>query len=123
MTGEEALDYSLRLLGYTDAEGLPEAGGGIKGRAIAAVNAVYSDLFYLLHDKGFTGLRELKDEIALPERVLRDVLPYGVAAFLAQGEKDGDSQRYFMEIYNNKRHGVAGSAQIEDVLPEIWYGE
>lgn len=123
MTGTEVLDKALRLLGYTDSLGLPEMNGRIKSRAVAVVNAVYSDLFYLLHDHGFPGVRALKEEICLPERVLNDVMPYGVAAFLAQGESDGDQQQYFMAIYNSKRLGIAGSAQVEDVLPTVWDGE
>lgn len=123
MTGTEVLDKALRLLGYTDSLGAPENSGRIKSRAVAAVNAVYSDLFYLLHDCGFTALRELKDEICLPERVVQDVMPYGVAAFLAQGESDGDQQQYFMLFYNNKRLGVAGKSCVRDVLPVVWDGE
>lgn len=123
MTGAEVLDRALRLLGYTDSLGNTEMNGRIKSRALAAVNAVYSDLFYLLRGCGFTALRELKDELLLPERVLHDVMPYGVAAFLAQGESDGDQQQYFMLFYNNKRLGVAGADHVRDVLPAVWDGE
>lgn len=123
MTGTQMLDKALRLLGYTDSLGQPEMSGRIKSRAVAVINAVYSDLFYLLHTAGFPGIRALKDVICLPERLLQDVMPYGVAAFLAQGESDGDQQQYFMMIYNNKRLGVAGTAAVRDVLPTVWDGE
>lgn len=123
MTGTEVLERAMRLLGYTDSLGLPEMSGRIKSRAVAVINAVYSDLYYLLRDTGFNGIRALKEEILLPKRVLQDVMPYGVAAFLAQGESDGDQQQYFMLIYNNKRLGVAGRAQVRDVLPAVWDGE
>lgn len=123
MTGTQILDKAIRLLGYTDGMGIAEMNGRLKSRAVPVINAVYSDLFYLLHDYGFSGVRELKDEICLPNRVLNDVMPYGVAAFLAQGESDGDQQQYFMMIYNNKRLGVADRAEVRDVLPDVWSGE
>ncbi|MBQ7288766.1 MAG: hypothetical protein IJW78_03445 [Clostridia bacterium] len=120
MTGAQILDKALRLLGYTDSLGLAEMTGRIQSRAAAAVNAVYSDLYYLLQDTGFQGIRMLTDEICLPERILNDVMPYGVAAFIAQGESDGDQQQYFMSIYNSKRLGIAGTSVTEDVIPTVW---
>ena len=120
MTGKQILSESMRLLGYTDSIGNPEMSGRINTRAIAAINSVYSDLFYMLHDTGFSALNELGEEIQLPERVLNDVMPYGVAAFIAQSESDGDQQQYFMKIYNIKRMGIAGKSSVKDVIPTVF---
>ena len=119
MTAREILDRAMRLLGYTDGLGNPEMSGRINSRAISAINSVYSDLFYLNKEKGFQAIKDLKDEIFLPERVLNDVMPYGVAGFIAQGESDGDQQQLFMAIYNKKRLGAVRPSNIKDVLPSV----
>ena len=120
MTGREILDKAIALLGYTDSLGIAEMSGRIKSRAIPVINFIYSDLFYLLKKEGFVGIKALGDEIHLPERVLNDVFPYGVAALIAQGESDGDQQQTYIQIYNDKRLGIARTGEIQDVLPVVW---
>lgn len=120
MIGREVLNKAVRLLGYTNSLGEPEISGRISSRAIAVLNFIYSDLFYLLKKEGFVGIKELGDEIDLPERILNDVMPYGVAALIAQSESDGDQQYIFVQLYNSKRLGVAGTGEIQDILPVAW---
>lgn len=119
MTGREILDKAVRLLGYTDSLGNMEMSGRIKSRAITVINFIYSDLFYLLKKEGFVGIKELGDEIYLPERLLNDIMPYGVAALIAQSEGDGDQQYVFIKLYNAKRAGAAGNSNIVDILPIV----
>ena len=119
MTARGILDRAIRLLGYTDSLGNTEMSGRINSRAISAINFVYSDLFYLNKKEGFQGITDLKDEIILPEKLLNDVMPYGVAGFIAQGESDGDQQQLFMAIYNKKRLGAVRPSEIKDVLPSV----
>ena len=51
------------------------------------------------------------------ERACIDILPYGAAMFLAQSEGDGDSQRLYAALYNQKRAGAAGRPlRVRDTL-------
>lgn len=117
MTGTEIFKKALILLGYTDSLGEVSAGNRLLVRALTVVNTVYADLFYITRGEGFAPLRSLSERILLPERALYDVMPYGVAAQLAQSESDGDSQQLFVLLYNQKRTALTGGGRIADSIP------
>ena len=117
MTGNEMIKRALTLLGYTDSMGNVSGEQRFKSRALEILNTIYADLFYINNSSGFTPLKSVSDNIILPERVLYDVMPYGVAANLAQSESDGDNQQYFMMLYNAKRVSVGSGAVVQDVIP------
>ena len=117
MTGAEIFKKALILLGYTDSLGEVSAEHRLKARALTVVNTVYADLFYITRGEGFSPLCTLSERIYLPERALYDVMPYGVAAFLAQSESDGDSQQLFVLLYNQKRTALTGGGIIADGIP------
>lgn len=119
MTGNEMLKRALTLLGYCDAEGNVAGEQRMKLRALSVINTVYSDLFYALYDKGFEPLISLTQTIELPERILADVMPYGVASFLALGESDGDNQQLYTVLYNRKRGAINRQTLVQDVLPTV----
>lgn len=96
MTGNEIYEQALMRLGYTDAPQL-------RARALPAINHIYADLRYCLSQESFSPLKALGDEILLPERAVYDIMPSGVAAFIAQGEADGELQQLWISIYNRKR--------------------
>lgn len=113
MTGIEIVNISLDLLNYPSFE---KSGIDIS-RAKNVVNAVYSDLFYMNNENGFKRLNGLEEEIPIDERVLNDIMPYGVAAFLAESMNDGDNQQLFMHKYNQKRLSLSQKSTIRDTLP------
>lgn len=116
MTGKEMKDTALKFLGYTESDGTVSGGAKLETRALTALNIVYSDLYFCIYNEGYEPLKTLNDEIKLPERVIFNVMPYGVAMYLAQSENDGDSQVLFSALYNQKR---AQLTKIEDIKTEI----
>lgn len=117
MTGLEMVEKAAVLLGYTAANGNLQLSARIKIKSLAVVNQVYSDLWRVCNDAEFVPLRSIHEEIKLPERALNDVMPYGVAAFIAQSEDDGEQQQIWIRLYNQKRLGLSRKEFIEDVLP------
>lgn len=119
MTAREIINRAAALLGYTDGSGTLTPGAQLTQRAIIALNAAYSDLWYISHNDGFTPVLLPDDEIKLDERALNDVLPYGTAAFLARSENDGDQQQYFVSIYSQKRAALTRTEAVADVIPTV----
>lgn len=118
MTGNEIVARALFLLGYNDMNG-NTSDARFQAAAKNALHFVYSDLFYINQSEGFSELGGLNEEILLPERALVEVMPYGVAAFIAQAMGDGENQQYFSSLYNLKRKTLAEAEHIEDVIPSV----
>ncbi len=116
MTAKDISDKALVLLGFNDMNG-NTADPRFQVTALNAVNSVYADLFYCLYTDNFKELGTLSEEIDLPERVLNDVMPYGVASFIAKNVGDGENQQFFAQMYNTKRRSVSSGSVIEDVIP------
>ncbi len=113
MTANQIVNIAADLLGYSRNDIYkPEI-----NRVINAVNAIYSDLFYIKHESGFKRINGLQDEIELEERILNDIMPYGVAMLLAESQGDGDNQQLFAYKYNKKRSSISQKATIIDTLP------
>lgn len=117
MTGNEMMKKALTLLGYTDSTGEISGEQRFRSRALTVLNAIYADLFYIKNRSNFFPLREMTDLIELSERELNDIMPYGVAALLAQSESDGDQQQTFISLYNSKRAALTQSGAVKDVIP------
>ena len=116
--GQAVLEQALRLLNYTDVYGQTDGVQHMElyKRGLAAVNQVYADLWYTGKKEPFIPLCSLKEPILLPQRQLRDVMPYGVAMLLALSEGDGDNQLLYAEIYNRKRTAASDCRKRLDVL-------
>ncbi len=117
-SGQDVLEQALRLLGYTDIYGQPDGQQHMElfKRGLAAVNQIYSDLWYTGKEKHFTPLTSLKEPVLLPQKQLEDVMPYGVAMLLALSEGDGDNQQLYAAIYNRKRTAATACRRRLDVL-------
>ncbi|MBO5745721.1 MAG: hypothetical protein J6S13_01340 [Clostridia bacterium] len=115
MTGKEIISKSLMLLGLQDS-----TGNTSDARFLAlsknALCFVLADIFSRL-GQDFEELKSLDVQIDLPRQVLYDCVPYGVAAFVAEGVGDGDKQQYFSAIYNLKRGSVVPNGDIGDIIP------
>lgn len=118
MTGEQIIAKAIFLLGYNDMFGNTND-ARFQVTAKNALNFIYSDLFYINQTKGFKEIEGFSDEIELPERALFDVMPYGVAAFIAQAMGDGENQQYFSQLYNLKRKALADPGTIADAIPSV----
>lgn len=118
-TGEEVKNRALVLLNYTDQNGRLDSAmyTDVIARSLAVVNQIYADLWYAFHSLGFCELPTLTDDIHLPERVINDCMPYGVAMLLAQTIGDADNQSMMADLYNQKRASLTHLRRRRDVLP------
>ena len=120
MKGQQVLKFATDMLGYTNANGNLQLSARIMGKALVNLNLIYSDLWRASYDEEFKPLTNIHDEIKLPERVINDIMPYGVAMMLAQSESDGDQQQLYSVIYNRKRASLIKKESIQDVLPRCY---
>lgn len=118
MTGRELFNKAMILLGYTDSDGSVQMSDRINSRALTCVNQVYADLFYASYSgRAFSPLTNLSGVVELPERILNEVAPYGVASFIAQSEGDGENNQIFIALFNKKRNLLTHFEKIKD---EFW---
>nr|DAO88777.1 MAG TPA: hypothetical protein [Caudoviricetes sp.] len=120
MTAKEMISKVIILLGYSDEQG-NTSDSRFQVISKNALNFVYSDLFYCLNSEGFKEIKALSEEIPLPERILYDVMPYGVAAFIAESLGDGEKQQYFAVIYNSKKASLTHYDDMETDVPYPYY--
>ena len=113
MNAKKLVDRALLLLGYSQSYET------VSVNAINAVNRVYADLFFINRTEGFKEITELTQSLELPERLLYDVAPYGVAAHIALSVGENDAQAYLAAIYNQKRKKLTDSGTVQDVLPTV----
>lgn len=118
-TGEQIKNRAMQLLNYTDQNGRLDSTmyADLTARGLAVVNQIYAEVWYALYDKGFEELGTLTDELDLPERVVNDVMPYGVAMMLAQSIGDADNQSLYADLYNQKRGLLTHARRRKDVIP------
>lgn len=113
MTAKDIISKAIITLGYNDEQG-NTSDSRFQIASKNALNIVYSDLFYCLNSEGFEEIKSLTDEIKLPERILNNVMPYGVAAFIAESIGDGEKQQFFIAIYNKKRMQTTRSDSVDE---------
>lgn len=117
MKAIEIYEKALKLLGYIFEDGSYDESLNLK--ALSIVNAVYADLYFIKNDSGFLPLVSLNDIPKLSERIINDVMPYGVAMHLALSVGDGLNNQIFTTIYNSKRCSVLTIDTKTDVIPSI----
>ncbi|HIZ20666.1 MAG TPA: hypothetical protein H9674_07385 [Firmicutes bacterium] len=122
-TGREVLYRALKLLGYTDGYGEVDGAHSAEllRRGTAAVEQILADL-QRLEAPGQTEdwPADLDAPLPLSVQAVNDIMPYGVAMLLAQGEGDGDAQSLYASLYNQKRAGACRPAgRRTDVLPRL----
>lgn len=118
MIAKNIIDKAMALLGYADMEGNTDS-ARFQLTSITAVNAIYSDLYYLNNKTDFKPITSANDSVNLEERVLNDVMPYGVASFIAQNMGDTVNQQFYSQMYNLKRKAVSAQGTITDTLPAV----
>ena len=79
-------------------------------------------ILYLQEQCQFVPAEGFSDNITfkstLEDRAI-EAMKYGVAAFLAQSEDDGDNQALWMSMYNKKRAGLTHVNKVLDVAPKV----
>lgn len=130
-TGRDVLNRALVLLNYTNRFGELDGqqNGELFKRGLPILNQVYSDLWNIEHNGDapskkrpdlpcWKELCNMAEPIRLSPRTIQDVMPYGVAMFLAQNENDSDNQTLMANLYNQKRMSVCnGPHRIVDRIP------
>lgn len=116
MTGGDMISKALLMLGLSDEQG-NTTNPRYQTASLSALNTVYADLYYKFNTEGFKEI-SLHENIDLPERVVFDVMPYGVAAHIATAIGDGENQQFYAEIYNQKRK-ICGGSSVSDTLPTV----
>lgn len=118
-TAIEIRDRAWRLLNYTDGDGRIDTAmyADAAARSLAVVNQIYADIRYCLCAQGVRELETLTEEIDLPEQIVNDVMPYGVAMLTAQTLGDADNQSLFADLYNRKRTRLTHATKRGDVMP------
>ena len=118
MTGAEVLNKSLQLLGYSDSNGNAHLTQVIRNRALMVVNLVYMELSRNCGIDNMS-LSSLNDEVKLPERVLIEVMPCGIAMYVANAESDFNAEAFWSREYNSKRATLSRLEEIKDTLPNV----
>lgn len=119
MTANDIITSALKLLGYTDTNGNEQLTRRIMNKAVEVFNVVYEDLWNIRNaDEPFEPIIALGDSVNLPPKAL-GVMPFGVAAFLAQSENDGDAQQLWMSMYNRKKTSLTYTTERKDVIPTV----
>lgn len=119
MTAKQIIKDALKLLGYTSAAGNEQLTARIMNKAISIINVVYADLWNKERTEDFKPIIKLDDEIKMSNKAI-NVMNYGVAAFIAQSETDGDNQQLWMSNYNNKLRTLSRIDTKQDALPRSW---
>lgn len=117
MNAKEIYNKAMIMLGYLGSEGI-SGETEMSRKGITAINLVISDIGKYFKESP-KQISSLSDDVNLPEQILVDVMPYGVAMFLAQSEGDGDNQQLFAVLYNRKRVGVPGISRVKFVGPYV----
>lgn len=140
MKAKQILTDSLKMLGYVDSNGNGRMDARITNSAVVFINKVYSDLWYIVNskrrkqrcwfreighteeqtDERFVPCESLDSEIDLPEEILYDVMPYGVAYYIAGAENDGDNEQKFSVLYKQKRGKLTFKKSYIDVMPRSY---
>lgn len=113
MTAGLIIEKAVQMLGFS---GIEDA--RIQKCALNALNRIYAELFFLQKNEGFCEITDVTQEIELDERILKDVMPYGVASLIAVSLGDSENHNFFGQIYNLKRKKHS-SDNVEDVLPTV----
>lgn len=116
MTGRDIVKRALIRLGYTTDNGNESLTKRIMSRATETVNDIYADLWGTEKTEDFEPIDNLDEEIQLSNKAAA-VMIYGVAAFIAMSEDDGDQNQLWMAMYNRKRASLSKIINKKDVIP------
>lgn len=113
MTAQSIIEKSAKMLGYSGADD-----ARLHSVSLNALNRIYAELFFLENNENFREIKDLSQKINLKERILFDVMPYGVASVIATALGDSENANYFAQVYNLKRK-KCGNSSVIDTIPTV----
>ena len=119
-TGNDVFNRARLLLGYTGIDGAVNGAQSAElfRRELDVLNQVMADLWPLEKDEVYQPLVNVNENIPLSVAAVENVMPYGVAMFLAQADGDGANQQLYATLYQQKRNAVKKPLKTRaDVLP------
>lgn len=107
-TGNDVFNRAMMLLGYTGIDGAVNGAQSAElfRRELDILNQVLADLWPLEKDTAFEPMTSVNADIQLSAAAIENVMPYGVAMFLAQADGDGANQQFYASLYQQKRNAV-----------------
>ena len=124
-TGNDVFNRAMMLLGYTGIDGAVNGAQSAElfRRELDILNQVLADLWPLEKDTAFEPMTSVNADIPLSAAAIENVMPYGVAVFLAQAESDGTNQQFYASLYQQKRNAVKKPVhERRDMFPTPWEG-
>ncbi len=132
ITVQQVYDMAIMLMNeQDDATGATNSSelDGYQSRALALVNILVSDLYYLSDNTDLLSaakpvpplLSAFTDGIDLDDRLCVNVLPYGLAGHLFVGEND-DASTTFLNLYYTLKKGYGKSKPTAKVAVTNVYG-
>ena len=118
MNGAQILDMSLNLLGYSENNGNSNLTQNIRNQALAIINLTIAELARTC-DLECTLIKSLSETIKLPDRALNEVMPCGVAMYIANAQGDSSAQAFWGAEYNAKRATLTKFTQFIDTIPTV----
>lgn len=104
MKAIQVFNTAMTLIGYNDINGEISGESELKKNAIPKIQMIYQELYRAEgHTDELPVLLSLNDEIQLFNDTVRDIMPYGVAMLISQGEGDADNQSLMAALYNQKK--------------------
>ena len=99
-TGNDVFNRALLLLGYTGIDGAVNGAQSAElfRRELDVLNQVMADLWPLEKDEVYQPLVNVNENIPLSVAAVENVMPYGVAMFLAQADGDGANQQLYATL-------------------------
>ncbi len=110
MTAKMLFESAMLNLGYRQTDEMLTA-------AIAFINQVCADIAALTGAK-HKPISSLSEKLQISDSVASNVALYGLAMFLALHRGDGDKNRFYANLYNQKRRLLSTSTQRTDLLPK-----
>lgn len=109
MTGKDIYSRAIISLGYEDDQ-------TFKDKAVVVINQVYDELLYAFPNAERKPIKNLNEDINLPETVCFNVAVYGVAERLALGTGDGELQQYFARRYEVAKSKLSFNDTVQTVI-------
>ncbi len=110
MTAKTLFDSAMLNLGYRQTDEMLAA-------AITFINQVCADVCDVTGTE-HRSIRSLSEELNLSSRVAWDIAVYGLAMYLALFRGDGDKNRFYANLYSQKRRLLSTTSLRTDLLPK-----
>lgn len=107
MTANKIITKAMSLLGYTNKFGTPDTESYTASykNSLTYLNECYFELAEI-EGETFAEITDLSSEPDISEKACFNVLPFGVAMWIAFNENDGDKYNNMSFLYSQKKAGL-----------------